>query len=346
MEKIVLICLTVFLLAGCATFANQKEKDINILTLMSSTSKSKDRLWIGTFQLVFNDMKNNIIKHDIKFVGEKPTADLKGLNREEFTSDMLDISSYYKSYGKTSIEEKNKIKQALIEKFNTKSDIIDTLDWSEGDGKYYAYAMIKKDFEFLNEFDKLEKSSFNNSIGKYDFFGIGNNSSKNLYNNLNILFYKGKDNYAIELLTKTGEKIYLYRTNSNKSFKKIYEKMEEEKNNYKENAAFRSSDTLRIPNLNFEKIRNYKELCNKTIEGTNLYFSDALETIKLELNNKGGKVKSEAVIMTKLTAIPTIKKTEPRHFNFDKTFVMFLVDKDKKDPYLALQVHDLNIFTK
>ncbi len=347
MEKIILVCLTVILLAGCASFANPKDNDLSILTLMSSSSSSNDRLWVGTFQLVFNDMKNNIIKHDVKFLGEKPTYDLNGLNREEFTSDMLDTSSYYKSYGKTSVEEKNKIKQALFEKFNTKSDIIDTLDWSEGKGKYYAYAMIKKDFEFLNEFDKLEKSSFNNSSKKYDFFGINDKSSKKLYDNLNILFYKGKDNYAVELLTKTGDRIYLYRTNSKKSFKTIYKQIETEKEKYNGSKRFKSVDTLKIPDLNIDEMRKYKELCNKTIEGTDLYFSDAIETIKLELNNKGGKVKSEAVLMTKLSAMPYVsKKDTPRYFNFDKTFVMFLIDKDKKDPYLALQINDLSKFTK
>ena len=206
MEKIILICLTIILFAGCATQAKPKEDGINILTLMSSPAKSNDRLWIGTFQLVFNDMKNNIIKHDIKFAGEKQTRELAGLNNEEFTSDMLNASSFYKSYGKTSLTEKSRIEQELEQKFNTKSDIINSLDWSEGKGKYYAYAMIKKDFEFPNEFDKLEKSSFNNSSKKYNFFGINNNSKRKLYGNLNVLFYKGKNDYAVELLTKTGDK--------------------------------------------------------------------------------------------------------------------------------------------
>ena len=123
--------------------------------------------------------------------------------------------------------------------------------------------------------------------------------------------------------------------------------MEKEKTNYKGSKKFIDGDTLKIPDMNIDETRSYKELCNKTIEGTNIYFSDALETIKLEMDNKGGKVKSEAVIMTKLSAMPPIhKKTTPRNFNCDKTFVMFLVDKDKKDPYLALQIRDLNKFTK
>ena len=122
-------------------------------------------------------MKNNIIKHDVKFAGEKPTKELIGLNSEEFNSKMLNESSYYTSWGKTAPAEKIKIKEAVAKKFNEKSEILDSLDWSEGIGKYYAYAMLKKEFEFPEEFDKLEKAKFNNK-GEFEFFGIKDSSKE------------------------------------------------------------------------------------------------------------------------------------------------------------------------
>lgn len=339
MKKLLTI-LSVLLLFGCGYCKNSSELDI--LTLFSSASDSNNKVWIGTFQLVFNDMKNNIIKKNIEFVKEKPTKELKGLNSEEFNSNMLNEQSYYTSYGETSFEARDKIKIDLKNKFDTTSDLIDNLDWSKGIGKFYAYAMLKKEFNFLNPFDKLDAKPFNNSKKAFNYFGINKNSKNNLDDNVAVLFYNNDNDYAVRLFTQNDDIVYLYRTDSNKDFKTMYKSLEKQSEKFKGDRFFKTQDTIMIPDLNFKKERKYNELCNKIIKGTDsLYFSDAIETIQFSLNNEGGKVKSEAAIMTKMALYPIADKSKPRHFNFDKTFVLFLIDKGKNDPYMALRVKNL-----
>ena len=343
MKKILLTLLSAFILCGCSN-AVYNGSDL-ILPLFSTNSNNENKIWIGTFQLVFNDMKNNILKKDIYFVNEKPTEELIGLNSEEFNSSMLNESSYYTSWGETSFEARDKIKEGIKKKFNETSDIIDSLDWTPKKGSYYAYAMLKKQFEFLNEFDKLLPQPFNNSDKKYEYFGIKPGSDNILDKNVNVLFYNDENNYAVSLNTKSGDTIYLYRTDENKSLKELYENMLNREKLYEGAKYFKDIDTLKIPNIKFAKIREYDELCNKIIRGTDdLYFARAIETLQFELDNKGGKVKSEAIIMlAKATAIRT-NMPKPRHFNFDKTFAMFLIDSNKQDPYMALRIKDLDEF--
>ncbi len=330
-----------------AQSAQQNDTKLNILTLFSSPLTGGNDLWVGTFQLVFNDMKNKVLKlKRVQFVGEEPTQELKGLNNEEFNSTMLNESSYFTSYGEVSPEAKINIVQGIKKKFNETSGIVDNFDWTKAPGKLYAYAMLKKDFHFLEVFDNLGKFPFNQSEETFDFFGIQKESKSVLAQNVNVLFYNGYDDYAVSLLTKEKDIIYLYRTNSDKNFNELYKQLNEKTKNFNGNKNFTSIDTLKVPNLKIKDQREYPQLCNKQIKGTDLEFSQAIETIELELNEKGGKVKSEAMIMTRLTAVGPSAGPKPRHFDFDKPFVMFLVDKDKKDPYLALKIVDLEKLLK
>ncbi len=320
-----------------------------ILTLFSSESEAKNKVWIGTFQLVFNDMKNNIIKHNVEFVGEEPTRELIGLNNEEFNSDMLNPESYYTSYGETSPEARDKIKKDLKQKFDTKSDILDSMNWEKAVGRFYAYAMLKKEFDFLKEFDELDSKSFNNSKKTYKYFGIKDDSDEKLDKNLGVLFYSNPDDYAVQLYTKNNDIVYLYRSESDKDFKTLFDEMTKKRQKYRQKNIqtdankFSALDTLMIPEIKFKNERDYDELCNKLIkDDKEIYFSKAIETIEFSLDKKGGKVKSEAALMLETCGIEAYDpEKKPRHFNFDKTFVMFLVDKGKDDPYMALRIKDL-----
>ena len=71
-------------------------------------------IWCGTFQLVWNDMVNNVVNQDVVF-----------------KEDQLSEKDYYKVYDLLTLDLKEKIEKAIKEKFNEKSDILDSIDWSE-----------------------------------------------------------------------------------------------------------------------------------------------------------------------------------------------------------------------
>ena len=103
------------------------------------------------------------------------------------------------------------------------------------------------------------------------------------------------------------------------------------------------SDELKVPDINIDKTISYDELCDKQILGTNKKITKALQTIKFKMDNKGGSLKSEAVIgIMRMSLAPDMS----RHFDFDQPFVMFLKEKGKDKPYFAARVDNTEFLIK
>ena len=64
--KKLLALLAVLMLAGGAVMA-KPEKSLDVLPLLSSKSMQQNRVWVGTFQLVWNDLMDGIVKGPINF---------------------------------------------------------------------------------------------------------------------------------------------------------------------------------------------------------------------------------------------------------------------------------------
>ena len=104
---------------------------------------------------------------------------------------------------------------------------------------------------------------------------------------------------------------------------------------------FKDNDELKVPNVKFSEEKMFDEVTNKRIMGTNLVIDKAMETIKFDMNNKGVELKSEAAMAIATCSLPSPEERIPRLFYFDDTFVIFLKETGKKNPYFALRVHDI-----
>ena len=200
--------------------------------------------------------------------------------------------------------------------------------------------MLKKDFEFVNPFDKLGQSVFRDT--EAEFFGIDNNSDKALDDGVKVLFYNNPSDFAVVLDTNSKDEVYLYKTATTKTVNYIYSDMLKKQQAYEGDVKFNEADELKVPNLKFFEEKSFDEVTGKRIKGTNLVIEQALETIKFEMNNTGVKLKSEAAITAMMTAL--LPPSEPRQFFFDDTFVVFLKEKGKAKPYFALRVYDIKNF--
>ena len=336
----------------------QKTNGITVVPTMRDEITS-DSSWCGTFQLVWNDMKNDVVKKDVIFTPQEKMAD--NLNKEEFTQDMISDEYYFKTYGLKTLKLKEEIENGIKEKFNQESDILDDFDWSEielddPDNKdirrYFFYVMLYRKFEFLQEFDKLENGKFGDTYNNIEYFGIDENTKNSVGNQMDVLYYNSKDDFAIIVNTKTDDEVIFCKSPQGETFNEIYENMNKESEKYKGSKTFKDVDEFKAPNLTFNEKREYTELQNKQFETADPIYDiaeieKAIQTIKFSLDEKGGEIKSEAAIDMKMTATAfdiKPKTDEPRYFYVDNTFAIFLREKGQSLPYFAGRVEDITKF--
>ena len=344
-SKIFIIVLCVGIILSGVVYATIKiSQNIKEKAEMTPTYTSKissidtNKVWVGTFNLVWNDFMNDVIGDKIEFEdGYSALAD--ELNKQTFTVEQLNKNSYFKIHGKENLTLKNQIEQGIKQKFNETSSIIDKCDWKKGEG-YVLYAMLKKEFNFLEKFPTLNENTFGDSKEKVKYFGIEPDTEQVASKNIEILFYNSKEDFAIKLKTKEGEEVYLYRTTGeNKSFEENYKEMQVKQSKYNGEKTWNKNDILNIPFIKVKDEINYDELCGRYIKNTDWYIAQALQTIDFELNNYGGSVKSEALI----EAFKSALLEKGREFIFNNDFILFLKEEDKTKPYFALKVDNTDI---
>ena len=305
---------------------------------------SSDSSYCATFQLVWNDMKNEIIKKDIVFNPEEIMA--TNLNKESFTEDMISDSYYFKAFGPKTIKLKEEIVNGIKEKFNQTSDILDDFDWGEDAlddpdlRRYFFYTILYREFEYKQRFTVLENSNFGN-YEDVKYFGVASNSSSEVRNQIIVLFYNSKDDFAIKLTTKSNDEVIFYKNPKGKTFNEIYSNMTNDANKYTGSKNFSNNDTFKVPMINFNVKREYNELQNKPFyddENREYVIEKAVQTINFKLDEKGGRVKSEAAIDTNVTSAPV---KESRNFNVDDTFAIFLKESSRDMPYFAARIDNI-----
>lgn len=343
MKKILVsLAILVAMIGGISTAQAQEVNSIEVLPTMNTQSTAQNRIWVGTFQLVWNELTDKIVKAPVKFL-DFDSQMANNLNQKQFKKSNLNEKSYYVKSGIVSPALKAEIEKNIKSKFHETSDILKMFDFTYNPEKIFVYAMLKKDFRFTNAFDKLATGNFGNSQEKVKYFGINDNSNQKLYKNVSVLFYNDDNDFAVKLYTKGKDEVLLYRTNDDKTFDKYYAELNDKTAKYNGDKNFVKNDTLTIPDIKLYQETSFNELEGHQIVGTNMQIDKTIETVDFRMNNKGVKLKSEAAIMLRCMSLAP---REGRDFTFNNNFVLFLIEKDQNTPYYAMKVSDVAAINK
>ena len=343
-ESVEMFIFDKFVGGAIACFDNELTNTEGITTALTLEDEiTNDTIWCGTFQLIWNDLKNDLAKQDIVFTPQLEVVE--NLNKETFTTKDISEESYYKKVGTPSLALKEEIEKAIKDKFNETSDILDDFEWENRDPKdHFLYAMLKKEFKFEKAFEELSNDSF----GEYEnikYFGIKSRDKDELRKQVNVLYYNSEDDFAIKLNTKQEDEVILCKNPEGKSFNEIFKNITDKEKNYNGNKRLTEAEKLKVPNIKLKEKTEFTEIQDKPYlfsNGDVYSIEKAIQTIEFELDRTGGKIKSEAGIMNKAESAMPID--EPRKFYIDDTFAIFLIEEDKEVPYFAGLINDITKF--
>lgn len=337
MKKMLVLLCIMFLITGCGTKKGSFDVSNDVVPTLIDRVQDNG-MWCVTFGLVWNDLKNELIQKPIEIDNEMA----QNLNQEIFRQEDISEEYYYKTYGQATNELKEKIENDLKEKFDQKSEILDSFKWN---GDLIFYTMLYRDFEFEHEFKRLSNSDF----GQYKdikYFGIDSDSTEEVRNQISILFYENDQNFAISIKTKSNDEVIMYKNPVGETFLEMYDDMRYKTYLYGGPRQISRNDDFKAPLISVKKLREYDELTNKKFtdyKGEEYYISKAIQTIEFDLDEKGGKVKSEASIDLKYaTEFPE----EAKKLYLNDTFALFLKEESKERPYFAAKIKDITKFTK
>ncbi len=331
----------------------RNNEEISILPTMLEEIKPNS-IWCPTFQLIWNDMVNEVVKQEVVFNPQEEMVE--NLNKQEFKEEMISDELYYKTYGLKTIELKEKIEKGIKDKFNEKSSILDTINWADEDikdtndiEKYIFYSMLKREFKFENKFTTLETAPFGDKYKDIKYFGINSDTEDAVRNQVKVLYYNSDNDFAVEISTKQGDKLILSRGCEKNNFSDIYKEINQKAGAFEGDKEFLEKDNLKIPNIKINEKKEYEELENKPFiakDGRTAEIADAIQTIEFELDSEGGKVKSEALMQVTFTSAIDTDKKAPRNFYFEDEFVIFIKEENKELPYLACKISDISLYQK
>lgn len=297
-----------------------------------------NQVWVGTFNLVWNELIEQL-GGNVEF--EEGNSELANeLNKKTFTKEMLNEDSYYIKSDYVSKDLRQTIENDLKNKFNTQSKVLDKIDWNSKD-EYLLYAMLRKEFTFKYPFLEKKANTFGDSTEKVKYFGLEAHSLDECFEQIDVLFYNSEEDFAIKINTVEGEDVILYRTNQVNNFDSTYKELTEKQNKYTgRKEMIREKDELAVPFIKVNAEINYDELCNKHIKNTDgALIKQAVQIVDFELDNYGGNVTSEAFVDMYMC----ISDEKPRYFNFTDNFVVFLKESTSDKPYFALYVDNTDV---
>ena len=338
-----------------------------ITVVPSDASNIKpDTVWCVSFQLVWDELRKMLFSDEQS--NPLPNNQLSvELCDAQFHGEGLEHDDVYYFSGHPTISARDTINKELQQRFNQTSDILGDItfydDPEAAKAFWMLYCMLYVRFKFSEPFTVHEHESFGslangNQVNDITYFGyFENESDDDIEDQIRPAFWKSDDCFGIWLKSTSDDKCFVVRGGEGKTFAEVWRNAQE--------WEFAQSNEIIVTNFKMPRVSMFKKVhfeelfgvirptkSNDFVDaGEPVEITDTIQTIKFELDEFGGVIKSEAYIGLMSGDAGSILEPEKHDFIFDDDFYIFVTrpssdGSSKHVPYLAAYIHDISKFSK
>ena len=215
------------------------------------------------------------------------------------------------------------------------------------------YCMLYRKFSFPVPFGVCEDEPWGDGgacVTYFEAYDLDRRLSRKMRQQVKPLYYEDGQHHAVSLQTKEGDSVVLVRSPRGSSFSEMWANMldQAKRADSTQTRPLDDQDFFMCPNLSLKLSKEFHKLEGLRFldaKGQECIIDQALQTIRLNLDNEGGEVKSESAIAACATG--ALDFSHGRHFDYDGRFALFLVAGEARadsHPYFALLVDDIRLF--
>jgi len=338
--------------------SNSLKQTSIVPTLDSPCPKNKNVIWCSSFQLAWNQMKDDVIGEPIHVVEAEELANL--LNSAEQSTADLELRSFYAAAGRIKQGIIDRIEKDMAAKFPSHSvpdfnDINGLIDEPNGILAYsyltanvpfkYPYRQVRNDFIFT------DSNGVKTNVGAFGAWGFGQRYRK-MREQAEILYFHEDHNepdidlqmkeFAIDLCKHSEPyQVVAAIVEPKNSLAQTLNYVRNQIEDFKKNSQYKNMtlDVLKIPEMFWEIDHRFDELIGKMVSNANppMPILEAKQSIKFKLDRYGAMLESEAILAT---------AGIPRSFTFNRPFLVYMKKRDCEQPFFVMWVDNAELLNR
>ncbi len=332
------------------------ERTVVVPTLDSPCPAGRNAIWCSSFQLAWNEIRDNVIGAPLDVVGAEELADR--LNKAPHRAGDLEPGSCYAAGGWIRDGIVERIEREMGAKFPRR----ELLDFRsiEDMGGILAYSYLTANVPFRHPFRQLDDGfTFTDSqraetlVAGFGLWEAFLSRYEKIREQVEILYVGWEDpnrpwgpmkEYALDLCRHSKPyQVVVAVVEPKGSLAETYEHVQRgmeqfgKQRDYNHARWFQGGDDLRVPDMFWRIDHRFTELVGKTVANVSMPIVEAMQTIEFRLDRSGAMLESVAFMAI---------AAAPREFLFNRPFLVYMKKRDAQRPFFVMWVDNAELLVR